>query len=92
MNDWQPAVIAPIEHVLTLHTQRPHPTQVSQYAGQVIRVRENDFARAWVDQDLVRVLGCSGHALEVHPEDTLRLWPELETPHCAICTCCVLTD
>lgn len=92
IGEWQPAIIAPREHVAKLHSVEPG--FVSRYAGAVVRVRENEACRRSVGAQQKLYLGCPGHAIEVHPEDAARLWPEdfEEYGNVALCTCAVLTD
>lgn len=90
--EWQPAIIAPIEHVLKSHTRTAG--MVARFAGEKIRVRRNAEGHASLAADAQRVLGCNGEHLEVHPEDADRLWPEFreDGSNISVCTCEIFMD
>lgn len=90
MTDWQPAIIASAEHIRKMHP-RSLSDEVSKYAGQRIRVRENEAAHEALKRLRHSFLNCQGKGIEVHPEDAARLWPELEG-NVSLCTCDILMD
>ncbi len=91
-NDWQPAIIAPKEHIAMLHTK--DGSDVWKHAGKRIRVRPtNELDKALVEEGFRLEYGCSGELIEVHPKDAIELWPSFFTGvRIGICTCAVFLD
>ena len=86
---WQPAIIASRERVL----EHPwyDPGNITKHAGQRIRI--------WLDPE-APTPKCKGVYVLVHPDDAMRLWPEIYAQystedydvHCVVCSCMILTD
>jgi|SRR5712664_1474315 len=91
-SDWTPAIIAMHEHALKFH--KTDPGQVTRFAGEKVRVRLNDDADAAWRAERHLFMGCVARGLEVHPDDAMRLWPDLaeNNTNVTICECVLLMD